>query len=117
MDGLTYHGSDEMENYCLDNACFVQFFSLPHSSGQAEPCDVGIFGPIKANVSGIYPAADFSKQGQQVLKIHGALQTTFHPQTIVHAFTQGGIMSQYCVQYECLTCAIVAVRPNVILGR
>jgi hypothetical protein len=101
MDGLTCHGLDDVMDLCLDNHCFVQFLP-PHSSHQVQPCDIGIFRPMKANITRVNPAAELSKQSKQVVKIVGALQMTLLPPTIIHGFAEAGIRSRRCDAHHCL---------------
>lgn len=115
MDGLTCHGSDDVEDLCLDNHCFIQFLP-PHSSDQVQPCDIGIFGPMKANITRVNPAAELSKQSKQVVKILGALQTTLLPPTIIHAFAQAGIRSRYCDVHHCLICKVDPTGARCVRG-
>jgi hypothetical protein len=105
MGRQTCHGSEEVEDYCLDNACFIQFLH-PHSSDQVQPCDLGLLGPTNANVSRICPAGNLSKQNKQVLEIFVVLETTLLPLTITHAFARAGIVLHSCVQHERLLCAV-----------
>jgi hypothetical protein len=115
MDGLTCHGSDDVEDMCLDNGCFIQFLP-PHSSDQVQPCDVGIFGPMKANMSRVSPARDLSKQSKQIVKILGALQSTLLPPTIIHAFASAGIRSRYSDVHHCLICVIDPTAARCVRG-
>jgi hypothetical protein len=52
LDGLTCHDSDAIEDLHLDYGCWIELLP-PHSSGQTQPCDVSVFGPLKANMN--YP--------------------------------------------------------------
>jgi hypothetical protein len=61
---------------------------------------------MKANIARIHPAAALSKQSKQVLKIFGVVQTTLLPPTIIHAFAQAGIHSQYSDEDQCLICRV-----------
>jgi hypothetical protein len=70
-----------------------------------------MFDLIKGNVSQIRPTAYLSTHIKQLLRILGALQTALLPPTIIHVFAQAGIVSPYCVQHECLICA---VNPTVM---
>jgi hypothetical protein len=50
----------------------------------------------------VHSGDDLSKQNKQVLKIHGALQTTLLPPTIISAFPQAGIESYSSDEHDCL---------------
>jgi hypothetical protein len=66
-----------------------------------------MFCPLKANMTRVHPADDFSKQSKQVLKILGALQTTVLPPTIISAFREAGIGSHHSDKHGCFFRVIV----------
>jgi hypothetical protein len=66
MDGLACPDSDAAEGLCFENECFLQFLP-PHSSDQVQPWDLGIFGPMKTNISRIRLDAGRAMQTKQVL--------------------------------------------------
>jgi hypothetical protein len=65
LDGLTCHDSDIVEDLCLDHGCSIKWLP-PHQSDQTQPCDVGVFLPLKANMTRVHPADDLSKQSKQL---------------------------------------------------
>jgi hypothetical protein len=115
MDGLTCHGSDLVKDLCFENECFLQFLP-PHSSDQVQPCDLGIFGPMKTNIARIRPTPDLSRQTKQVVKIFGAMQTTLLPPTIIHAFAQTGIRSHFAQEHNCLICSVDPSSARCVRG-
>jgi hypothetical protein len=105
MDGLTDHESDEIEDFCFEHDYSIQLIP-PHSSDQGQPSDVGIFGPMKINVSRIRSGPGLSKQCKQVLRILGALQAGLLPPTVICAFAQAGIQLQYVMEHRYLICSV-----------
>jgi hypothetical protein len=115
MDGLTCHDSDAFQNECFKRRCWIQILP-PHSSDQTQPCDVGIFGPMKTSMGRIHPAADLSKQSKGIIKILGAMQQTLLPPTVVSAFRQAGICSTFDRAHSCLVCYVDARRARRVRG-
>lgn len=105
MDGLACHRSDFVEDLCFENDCIVEILPAD-SSDQIQPCDLGIFGVMKANASRTHPTADLSKQSRQVTKIIRSTSTTYLPPTIVHAFARAGIVSHSSREHHGLICRV-----------
>jgi hypothetical protein len=67
------HDSDQVQERCFQRGCWIQLLP-PHSNDQTQPCDVGVFGPMKTNMARTHPARDLSKQSKEILKILAAMQ-------------------------------------------
>jgi hypothetical protein len=102
-----------VEGFCFEDECFIQFLP-PHSSDQVQPCDVGIFGPMKASIGRICTAPDLLKQSKQVLKILGALQTILLAPIVIQAFGQAGIQSHYSQEHQYLICTVNPVAARCV---
>jgi hypothetical protein len=115
LDGLTCHDPDTTEDLCLGHGCWIELLP-PHSSDQIQLCNVGVLGPLKANMTRVHPADDLFKQSKQVLKILSALQMTpLHP-TITSAFRQAGLEFHYSDEHDCLTCRVSVTCARRIRG-
>jgi hypothetical protein len=84
MDGLSCHESDLFGDICFDSGVRVELLPA-HSSDQLQPCDLSALAATKTNVSRVRVPAGLSKQGNQMIKIIGVLQTScFRQPSFMH---------------------------------
>ena len=90
MDQCSCHCGETIRRICEENGVRLVYLP-PHSSDQAQACDLGLFGNLKAAQSRIHAPEEMTLQSRQVIRIISAFQATRHPLAITSAFRRAGI--------------------------
>lgn len=90
MDQCSCHCSDTINEICAANG--IRLIYLPaHTSDQTQPCDLGLFGNMKAAQARIHVPEGMSLQSRQIVRIISAFRATCHPCAVTSAFRRAGI--------------------------
>ena len=96
LDGCTAHSTDFFLDECVYHG--VTIFELPpNASDQVQALDLGMFGIQKNGTRNIKPAARFSEQSKEIIKICSSWTRIATPTNITAAFAEAGLTK---VQFE-----------------